>query len=114
MRRFRWSRRKRPPTANAKRNTELPDTEFGASGGIAVVEQIQASLILVGLADRIGRPRQRAHTPQEPAVGLVAVGHGAEALPSVAAQLIQPAVIAGAGVRISGDGVVVGQRVLGE
>ena len=86
----------------------------GPGRGIAVVEQIQAALVLVGLADRVGGARQRGHAAQEPAVGFVAVGHRPEALPPVAAQLIQAAVIAGAGVRVGGDGLVVGERVLGE
>ena len=90
------------------------EAEFGARRRIAVVEQIQAALVLVGLADGVGGPRQRGHTPQEPAVRLVAVGHRAEALPSVAAQLIQAAVIAGAGIGVGGDGLVVGQRILRE
>ena len=92
----------------------LRQPELGARRGIAVVEQIQAARIFVALADRVGRPRQRGDAAQKAAVGLVAVRHRPEALPPVAAQLIQAAVIAGAGVRVGGDGLVVGQRVLGE
>ena len=46
------------------------EAEFGTGRGIAVVEQIQAALILVGLPDGVGGTRQRGHTAQEPAVGL--------------------------------------------
>jgi cobalt-zinc-cadmium efflux system protein len=93
---------------------ELSNPQFGTRRRITVVEQVKAALILVALADRVGRPCQRRHTAQEPAVGLVAVGHRAEALPSVAAQLIKAAVIASAGVCVGGDGLVVGQRILCE
>src|SRR5258705_12801046 len=105
MRRFRSSRPTAPPTAGAKRSSDAlramsrlreehsGKTQCGTRRRIAVVEQVQAALILVGLADGVGRSCQRRHTAQEPAVGLVAVGHRTEALPSVAAQLIKTAVI---------------------
>ena len=51
---------------------------------------------------------------RKPWLGSCAIGHRAEALPAVAAQLVQAPVVAGAGVRVGRDGLVVGQRIFGE
>ena len=51
---------------------------------------------------------------KKPAIGLVRIRHRAETLPAVAAQLVQAAVVAGARVGVGGDGLVVGQRLLGK
>src|SRR4051812_3100395 len=82
--------------------TEAPDAS-GGEGRIAVAQQLDAAFLLLGLADRLGRLRQRGDAPQETAVGLVRPRHGAEALPAVAAQRVQPSVVAGAGVGIGLD-----------
>ena len=68
----------------------------------------------MGLADGVSGPGQRRHTPQEAPVGLVRVRHRAETLPAVAAQLVQAAVITGAGIGVGRDGLVIRQRLLGE
>jgi Co/Zn/Cd efflux system component len=47
------------------------------------------------------------HTTQEAPIGLVRIRHRAETLPAVSAQLVQPAVVAGAGIRVGHDGLVV-------
>ena len=67
----RWRRRLQVRSRTLTRRQASPSA--GRRGGIAVVEQIQAALILVALADRVRGPRQRGHTAQEPAVGFVAV-----------------------------------------
>ena len=56
--------------------------------------------------------RQCGYAAQEPAVGFVTVGHGTEALPTVAAQLVESPVVARPGVRVRRDGLVVRQRLL--
>ncbi len=77
-----------------------PEAELAARGRIAVVEQIQAALEFVGFADVAGGPASEATHRREPLVRLMGERHRAEALPAVAPQLIQPAVITGAGVGI--------------
>ncbi len=49
-----------------------------------------------------GGPGQRGHAAQEATVGLVRVGHRTEALPAVAPQLVEAAVIPGAGIGVGG------------
>ena len=51
---------------------------------------------------------------RKPRLGSCAYGHRAEALPAVAPQLVEPAVVAGAGVGVRGDRLVVVERLLGE
>ena len=61
-----------------------------------------------------GRAVQRGERAEKAAVGLVRPRHRPEALPPVAAQLVEPAVVAGAGVGVAGDRLARGQRPLGE
>mgnify|MGYP003347065241 CR=1 FL=1 len=49
---------------------------------------------LLGLTDSGGGARQRVQAPQEPPVGLVLPGDRAVALPAVASQRVEPAVVA--------------------
>src|SRR3712207_6451800 len=86
-RRSKWSRPAAPPTVGAKPSES--ETQGGPGGRVAVVEEIEAALHLVGLADGVGGLGERGDAAQEPAVGFMAVGHRSETLPSVAAQLIQ-------------------------
>ena len=85
-------------------------TQWARADGSAVTEQIQTPGELVGSADGVGRTSQSRHAAQEAVVGFVAVGNRPEALPPVAAQLVQSAVISGAGVGVGGDRLVVGTR----
>ena len=91
-----------------------PEPRTTSARGIAVIEQIQAALILVALADRVCGLRQRGHAAQEPTVGFVAVRDGSEALPPVAAQLVESAVVARPRVGVGGDGLVVGKCAFGQ
>ena len=86
----------------------------GPGAGVTVVEQVQAACMLVGLADRVGGARQRRYATQETAVGLMRVRHRTKTPPAVTPQLIQSAVITGTGVGVSGDGLIVGQRLFGQ
>ena len=90
------------------------EAKFSASRRITVIQQIQTPAELVGLANIVSRTGQGGDAPKEAPVGFVTVGHRAESLPSVAAQLIETAVVAGAGVGVRGDHLVVGQGVLGQ
>src|SRR3712207_8154360 len=74
-------------------------------GGVAVAQQLGAALLLVGLADRLRGAGQHRHTAQEATVGLVRPRHRAVPLPAVAAQRVETAVVAGAGVRVRLDDV---------
>src|SRR5699024_2574580 len=76
-------------------------------GGVRVrlIHKLQAADVLVFLPDRLRRARQDGHAAEETAIGLVVVRHRAEALPSVATQLVQAAVVAGARVRVGGHGL---------
>ena len=110
----RSSRPAAPTTAPVRPTGSSGQTQLGARRRVAIVEQVQAPGELVGLTDRVGGTGQRRHAAQEAAVGFVAVGNRPEALPAVATQLVQPAVISGAGIGIGGDRLVVGQRILGQ
>src|SRR4051794_22164023 len=82
--------------------TEAPDASRG-EGRIAVAQQLDAALLFLGLADRLGRLCQRCDAPQEAAVGLVRPRHRPVSLPPVSAQGVQPPVVAGAGVGVGRD-----------
>ncbi len=71
--------------------------------GVAVAEELGAAGGLVGLADLVGGPGEHVEAAQEAPVGLVRPRHRAVPLPAVAAQLVQAAVVAGAGVGVGGD-----------
>ena len=92
----------------------LGEPEFGSRRRVAVVEQIQTARVFVGFTDCVRGLRECGHTAQETPVGFVRVRNGPETLPAVAAQLVEAAVVAGAGVGVRGDRLVVGQRVLSE
>ena len=113
-RRFRSSRPTAPRTANAKPSSELrrarvrrgpPGRSRRADPGSAGTRRSRRS------RRRPAPARPRSAGTRGWARG---VRHRAEALPPVAAQLIQTAVIAGAGVGVGGDGLVVGERILGQ
>ena len=87
---------------------------MGLRAGVA--EERVAAVVLGVLADATGRGREGGQRPEEPAVGLVLPRHRAVALPPVAAQLVEAAVVADAriGVRRDVVDVAVGQRLLGQ
>src|SRR3954465_6906212 len=89
----------------ASRPEDRLSPRSGSEGGVAVAQQLGAARLLVDLTDRLGGLRQHRHAAQEPAVGLVRPRHRAEALPPVAAQRVQAAVVAGAGVGVGLDRV---------
>ena len=81
--------------------------------GAAVGEERPAALLLVGLADRVARGgAEGGQAAQEAPVGLVRPGDGAVALPAVAAQRVEAAVVAGAGVGVGLDRAAAVQRRL--
>ena len=90
------------------------EAQLSPTRGVTVVQQIQTPAELVALADIVGGPGKGGDAPQEAPVGFVTVRHRAESLPSIAAQLVQTAVVAGAGVGVRGDHLVVGQSLLGQ
>lgn len=90
------------------------ETEFSPRRGVTVIQQIQTPAELVALADIAGGPGQGGDAPKEAPVGFVTVGHRTESLPSVAAQLVQTAVVPGAGVGVCGDHLVVAQGIFGQ
>jgi simple sugar transport system ATP-binding protein len=83
---------------------DLHPDRSGREGGVAVAQQGGAALLLVQLADRLGGAGQHGQAAQEAAVGLVRPRHRAVALPAVAAQRVQPAVVAGPRVGVGLDG----------
>ena len=104
----------RVPGRHRALRADLLEAERFAGLGVAIVEQVQAAPELVGLADGVGGPCQSPHAPQEAPVGFVRIRDRTKTLPAVTAQLVQPPVVAGARVGVGGDGLVVGQRLLGE
>src|SRR3712207_2947960 len=76
-----------------------------AEARVAVLQQRDAPLVLVGLADALGGTGQQRHAAQEAPVGLVRPRHRAVTLPAVAAQGVQAAVVARARVRVGRDRV---------
>ncbi|MPM22422.1 hypothetical protein SDC9_68877 [bioreactor metagenome] len=78
-------------------------------GGVA--EELRTALVLVVLTDPVGRDRQRPQRLEEAAVGLVLPRHRAGALPAVAPQQVEAAVVAGPGVRVRRDVAVTGTHV---
>src|SRR5215204_6356545 len=70
------------------------------SGRVTVAEELGAPRGLVGLADLAGGPGQRVQAAKETLVGLVRPRYRAVALPAVATQRVEAAVIAGARVGV--------------
>ena len=109
----RWSRPRAPATATAQptlvSRCELSPGRARRAPRDRSRRAGPGSAVLVGLTDRVGGPGQRGHATQEAAVGFVREGHRAVPLPPVAPQLIQSAVIAGPGVGVGGDRLVVGR-----
>ncbi len=64
---------------------------------VALTPASLETLAELGLADRVGGPAQRSQAAQEALIRLVRPRHRAMALPSVAAQRIQTAVVPGPG-----------------
>ena len=79
--------------------------------GAGVAQEVRAALPLVVLADRVGGQGERGQATQEAPVGLVLPRHGAVALPAVAAEQVEAAVVPDPGVGV--DGHVVGALVAG-
>ena len=69
-------RRRRLRPAGQLLTRPSAEPEFGAGRRVTVVEQIQAALVFVGLADRVGGPRQCGHAAQESRFGSCANGTG--------------------------------------
>ena len=90
------------------------EAEFRPSRRVTVIQEIQTPAEFVGLTDIVGGSGQGGDASKEAPVGFVTVRHRAESLPSVAAQLIEAAVVAGAGVGVRGDDLVIGQGFLGQ
>ena len=90
----------------------LSVAELATRRGITVVEEVQAPLVFVRLADRVGRVSQRRHAAKEAAVGFVRVRHRTVALPAAAAKLIEAAVVPGARIRVRRDRLVVVESLL--
>src|SRR6478752_7849382 len=123
---FRWARdtavrggpgRTRPgpplrqpgPGAHPLSEAELPGT-----GGARRPQELGAPVHLLDLADLLGRAGQRGEGAQEAAVGPVLPRDRALSSPARATQGVEAAVVAGAGVRVRRDVVLVGQGILGE
>ena len=100
----------------AEHRLAATSSEAECSGGcrVGVGEEVRGALGLVVLTDRDGRAVQRRERTQKALVGRVRPRHGAEALPAAAAQLVETAVVAGAGVGVGGDGVSVTESAFGE
>src|SRR3712207_8877133 len=99
---------RRPPRSTLFPYTTLFRISVGSlrrQGRVAVAQQLGAALLLVGLADRLRGSGQRGEAAEEATVGLVRPRHRAVALPAVATQRVQAAVVAGAGVGVGLDGV---------
>src|SRR6266700_7701665 len=80
-------------------------------GRRAVPQEGSAPLGLVLLTDRSGGPAERVQAAQPAAVGLVLPRHRSVALPPGAAQQVQAAVVADAGIRVRLDDGAAGERL---
>src|SRR3569833_360109 len=80
----------------------------------AVPQERPAAVGLLLVADRGGRAGERVQRTQEAAVGLVLPRDRAVALPSGAAQLVEPAVVAGTGVGVGLEDIAGPERAVGE
>ena len=97
-----------PPDRPCRRCARQAPSERSSAArvGAGVAQELRAALPLVGLADRAGGQGEQGQAAQEAAVGLVLPRHRAVALPAVAAQQVEAAVVADPGVGV--DGHVVG------
>ena len=101
----------RPLSGTGQRSAQ----QLGVRRGAGVAQELRAAVPLVGLADRAGGLGQQREADQEAAVALVLPRHRAVALPAVAAQHVERAVVADAGVGIDRDRVeLVGDGLRGE
>src|SRR5690606_29461546 len=80
----------------------------------ALLEELQAPVGLVLLPDRLRGPAQRVQAAQEPAVRLMLPGNRPVALPAVAAQMVEPAVVARTGEGVGGHSMALGEGILRE
>ena len=78
------------------------------------MQQLQAAFVLVDFVDLLRCAGEHCDTAEEALVRFVVKGHGAEALPPVAAQLVEAAVVAGPRERVRADCVARVEGILGE
>src|SRR4051812_40585810 len=97
-------RRLLPQATRASCDEMLP--ELSRRCRVTVGKKLCAPLRLVALSDGIGRSGERVQASQEAAVGLVRPRHRAVALPAVAAESVEAAVIAHARIGVGLDDLV--------
>ena len=88
--------------------------QFVRRRGAAVAQEGPAAFGLVVLADGGGGAAEGVQGAQEAAVGLVLPRDGPVALPAGAAQLVEPAVVAGAGEGVGVDDAAVAEGAVGQ
>ena len=79
------------------------DAQVLGGARVTVVEQVETPQVLVLFTDDLGRSSQGADTSEEPLVLLMLPGHRAVALPPVATQLVEAAVVPGTRIGVGGD-----------
>ena len=104
----------RVPDAAARRSDPGAPRGRAVRASALLAQEVAAADRLLGLADRAGRLGQRGEAAQEAAVRLVRPGHRAVALPAVAAQQVEAAVVAGRGRRRTPRRRGPAERLLGE
>jgi hypothetical protein len=90
------------------------EAESFRSLGVTVFEEVEAAGVLVVLPDIARSLRENGDAAEESSVGLMAVRDRPESLPSVAAKLIEPAVISGTSIGVRGNGLPALQSGLGQ
>src|SRR4051812_29842590 len=105
-----------PPESMWAMSQHSSSVECRVPLGARVAQELVAALLLVVLPDATGRGREGGQRAQEAAVRLVLPRHRAVPLPAVAAQQVEAAVVADAGIRVRRHVVcgAVRQRLLGE
>src|SRR6478735_921050 len=89
-------------------------TQLAGPGGARGAQELGAPVHLLDLVDGVGSASEGAEGAQEAAVGLVLPRHRALPAPPRAAQRVEAAVVARAGVGVGLHRTLVGQRVLRE